>query len=86
MTEKRFMLDDAGEVIDLQTHQFIDYGKEIVELLNNLHEEKEYWKSNCCSQDSFNSILLHELDIAQQQGYEVSDPFKKLMEEKRDLE
>jgi hypothetical protein len=52
------------------------------DLLNTLHEEKEYWKFNCCSQDSFNSILFNELDIAQQQGYEVSDSFKKLMEKK----
>lgn len=42
MTEnKRFMLDDAGEVIDLQTAKFIEYGEEILECLNNLHEEKE---------------------------------------------
>lgn len=40
MTEnKRFMLDDAGEVIDLQTAKFIEYGEEIVECLNTLHEE-----------------------------------------------
>jgi cell shape-determining protein MreC len=45
MTEnKRFMLDDAGEVIDLHTHQFIEYGDEIVECLNNLHEENQSLK------------------------------------------
>ena len=55
---------------------------EICDLLNTLHDEKEFWKSNCCSQSSFNSILLNELSIAQEQGYEVSDPFKKLMEKK----
>ena len=45
MTEKRFMLDDAGEVIDLHTHQFIEYGEEIVECLNNLHEENMMLRS-----------------------------------------
>ena len=39
MIEKRFMLDDAGEIIDLQTHQFIEYGNEMCELLNSLDEE-----------------------------------------------
>jgi hypothetical protein len=39
MRKKRFLLDDAGEVIDLQTHQFIDYGKEIVDLLNEIDEK-----------------------------------------------
>lgn len=47
-----------------------------------LKKEKESWKSNAYNQYSFNSILLNELSIAQKQGYEVSDPFKKLMGEK----
>lgn len=53
------------------------------DIMNEMHEEKEFWKSNACSQSSFNSILLNELDIAIEQGYEVSDPFKKLMEDKK---
>jgi cell shape-determining protein MreC len=43
MTE-RFMLDDAGELIDLNTHKFIDYGEECCNLLNALHEENEQLK------------------------------------------
>lgn len=43
---ERFMLDDAGEVIDLQTAKFIEYGEEIVECLNNLHEENQALKSS----------------------------------------
>lgn len=39
MRKKRFMLDDAGEVIDLHTPRFIEYGKEIVDLLNELDEK-----------------------------------------------
>ena len=49
-----------------------------------LKKEKESWKSSACNNLSFNSILLHELDIAQEQGYKLSDPFKKLMREKND--
>jgi hypothetical protein len=44
MTAKRFMLDDAGELIDLNTHKFVDYGEECCNLLNALHEEKEIYK------------------------------------------
>lgn len=36
---KRFMLDDAGELIDMSNHQFIDYGQEVLELLNELNDE-----------------------------------------------
>lgn len=41
MTEKRFMLDDAGELIDKETAQFIEYGEKVCELLNALHEENQ---------------------------------------------
>ena len=45
MTEnKRFMLDDAGELIDLNNHQFIDYGDECCNLLNELAEENKQLK------------------------------------------
>ena len=92
MTAKRFKLMSNDEVIidncsiaddgGKQTYWVISYGQRVklVELLNELHEEKEYWKGNACNNSNFVNILLHELDIAQEKGYEVSDPFKKLME------
>lgn len=46
MTEnKRFLIDDAGELIDLKNHKFIDYGDECCKLLNELNDEKEHYKS-----------------------------------------
>ena len=48
MAKKRFMLDDAGELIDLNNLKFVDYGEECCNLLNELHEE--------------NIILKKELD------------------------
>lgn len=54
--------------------------------LNELHDEKEAWKQSCCSNSNFNSILLHELDIAQEQGFEVSNPFKQFLEDREDVE
>ena len=42
---KRFLIDDAGELIDLNNHKFIDYGDECCNLLNELHDEnKELYK------------------------------------------
>ena len=67
--------------------------EEIVDLLNELHDEneqlkqqKEVWKQICCTTSNFNSILLHELDIAQEQGFEVSNPFKRFLEDMGDVE
>ena len=45
MTEnKRFLIDDAGELIDLNNHKFIDYGGECCKLLNELHDENQELK------------------------------------------
>ena len=54
MTEKRFLIDDAGELIDLNNHKFIDYGDECCKILNDLNDEiksqsltiKEYQNRN----------------------------------------
>lgn len=45
MTEnKRFMLDDCGELIDLNNHTFVDYGDGVCNLLNELNNENEQLK------------------------------------------
>ena len=45
MTEnKRFLIDDAGELIDLNNNKFIDYGDECCKLLNELHDENQELK------------------------------------------
>ena len=45
MTEnKRFLIGDAGELIDLNNHKFIDYGDECCKLLNELHDENQELK------------------------------------------
>ena len=86
MTDKRFTVKTIEEEL-YPMPVYYDGNKklgyvEIIVLLNELHEEKEYWKGNACNNSNFVNILLHELDIAQEKGYEVSDPFKKLMEKK----
>ena len=39
MTE-RFIIDDAGTLIDMQTRDTYDYVSDVCSLLNELHEEK----------------------------------------------
>ena len=43
---KRFMIDDCGELIDLNNHKFINYGEECCNLLNEQHETIERLKVN----------------------------------------
>lgn len=41
---ERFMVDDAGTLIDMETRNSYDYVSDVVDLLNNLHEENEQLK------------------------------------------
>lgn len=38
MTNKRFIVDDTGTLIDTQTRDTYDYVSDVCELLNGLHE------------------------------------------------
>ena len=40
------MLDDCGELIDLNNHKFVDYGEECCNLLNEQHETIQRLKQN----------------------------------------
>ena len=60
MTEtKRFLIGDAGELIDLNNHKFVDYGEECCKLLNELSDENEQLKI-------FLKAVNEELDLANQ--------------------
>ena len=41
---KRFLIDDTGELIDLKNPKFIDYGDECCKLLNDLYDENQKLK------------------------------------------
>lgn len=88
MTEKRYewcVNDYDADVWDSENKMRI-FESDIVDEMNKLNDEKEAWKQSCCSNSNFNSILLHELDIAREQGYEVSNPFKQFLESRGDVE
>ena len=46
MTEKRFMVDDAGTLIDMQTRNTYDYVSDVCPLLNALNNENEQLKQS----------------------------------------
>ena len=98
MTEnKRFLIDDAGELIDFDNHKFIDYGDECCKLLNELHEENQLLhKINEDAidfmYDNFDSNIIfpdRELnDICNEMGWELSEKgikIKQLEKENKQL-
>lgn len=95
MTEQRVTVDFDSQSYYLDGkywESWDNYGEEMADVINKefnklaeenkeLKQKIEFWKGAACDNSSFNQILLHELDIAQEQGYVVSDPFKKIQDE-----
>ena len=61
----------------------------VVELLNALHEENQelrqdndikFWKHQFMMAHNSNQVILHELSLAMNEGYEVSDKFKEWLD------
>lgn len=85
MTEiKRFLIDDAGELIDLNNHKFIDYGDECCKLLNDLYDEyQELKKKNkqlIIDFMDFKMKLIEQLQIhydyaSEQRQKNICNPF-----------
>ena len=72
MTEnKRFLIDDAGELIDLNNHKFIDYGAECCKLLNEQHEQIERLKENFRALDEVKCELADENEQLKQHNTEL---------------
>ena len=72
MTEnKRFLIDDAGELIDLNNHKFIDYGDECRKLLNELHEENEKLKTFLKAVNEELSLANRDCDILEEENEQL---------------
>ena len=82
MTEtKRFLIGDAGELIDLNNHKFIDYGDECCNLLNELHEENQELKKK----NKKLSIALNELHEENQLLHKINEDAIDFMYDNFDL-
>lgn len=79
MTEtKRFLIDDAGELIDLKNHKFIDYGDECCKLLNELSDENEQLRKE-------NDMLSCELSVSANKEISRNCRITELEEENEQL-
>ena len=68
---KRFLIGDAGELIDLNNHKFIDYGDECCKLLNEQHEQIERLKENFRALDEVKWELADENEQLKQYNTEL---------------
>ena len=71
MTEKRFMTNEVGCIVDLYDNQLRNYdGQEIVDLLNKLNENFETLKFECKHQCNQKHNLITYL---RRKGYEMEE-------------
>ena len=79
MTEnKRFLIDDAGELIDSDNHKFINYGDECCKLLNELNDENEQLRKE-------NDMLSCELSVSATKEISRNCRIAELEEENEEL-
>ena len=79
MTEtKRFLIDDAGELIDFDNHKFIDYGDECCKLLNELNDENGQLRKE-------NDMLSCELSVSANKEISRNCRIAELEEENEQL-
>ena len=85
MTE-RFMIDDAGTLIDMQTRNTYDYVSDVCGLLNELTEENEQLKK----ENRTLKLLVQnweQLDDEKDEQLEkMNDSLKRLIEENKQLQ
>jgi hypothetical protein len=74
MTEKRFMVDDAGSLIDMEEMKYYDIVEEVCPVLNDLHEENE----------SNKHLLKVHIAFCKSKGYELKDIIDFVVGEKND--
>ena len=65
------------------THEEFWWGEsDILTRLNNIEEEKEYWKHSCLSVENENMVLKHEIQAVTKEGYKLSEPFRRYFDAK----
>lgn len=87
---KRFLIDDAGELIDFDNHKFIDYGDECCKLLNELHDENEQLRKendmfSCELSVSANKEISRNCRIAEleEENEQLKSTIAQLIEQNR---
>ena len=82
MTEtKRFLIGDAGELIDLNNHKFIDYGDECCKLLNELSDENEQLKIFLKAVNEELDLANRDCDILEEENEKLKQSYKEFEDE-----
>lgn len=82
MTEnKRFLIDDAGELIDLENHKFIDYGYECCKLLNELNDENKKLKIFLKAVNEELSLANRDCDILEEENEQLKSDNQELKQD-----
>ena len=68
MMSERFMVDDAGTLIDMETRNSYDYVSDVVDLLNNLHEENGQLKKENKELEEFRYAVFKNLHKITEKG------------------
>ena len=82
---ERFMVDDAGTLIDLETRDTFDYVSDVVELLNQLHEENQELRKRNAKRKRKNK---HHRTVIEELGAVImgyKGVIKELKEENKEL-
>lgn len=85
---KRFMIDDAGTLIDIQTRNTYDYVNEVIDLLNNYEKENNELKRKYGTQGVQLDHLLaeqHHLGEALREKEKLKKELSKLQKEYQEL-
>lgn len=77
----RFMVDDAGSLIDLHTAKMYDYFEEVLPLLNQQEADVDFWRSEALNSRSENDILWNEINNIIGEGYKCSSAFNRYKKE-----
>ena len=77
----RFMVDDAGTLIDMSTRDTYDYVSDVVDVLNGFVEEQEYLKFKGKQQKEIIKTLIKENEQLKQQVQNIHKLIDKKIEE-----
>lgn len=88
MTEKRLIVDEDYNIVDTETGKWLD-DNQMFDLVNELHEENrelksdndiKFWKLQFMNEYNSAQFIMHELSLAIDAGYTISDDFQKYID------
>ena len=77
---ERFMVDDAGTLIDMETRDTFDYVSDVVELLNMLHEENILLEQSKMEMANSLGRAIDENEQLKQENKTLRDYGRELLE------